>query len=322
MAEGLIMAYLLDGHGGGRPMGWQDIAQWKPADGPLWLHLDYTHPHVIKWVEQESGLDEVSAAALLADETRPRYTLMHDNLLAILRGVNLNPGADPEDMVAIRILANEQRIISCRKRRIAFEGDIQKMFAKGRGPENAGDLIAEIADLMVIHMSDIIEDLEGATDQLAEQVMSGTTRMLRSELADTKRAIIRIRRYLSPQREALVRLSNAEPAWLTARERAWLREVADRTTRYLEDLDSARDRATVTQEELSHRLSEQTEKRMYLLTIITTIFLPLGFVTGLLGINVGGIPGAENTTAFLIVCLLLLLVGVIELLLLKWRKWF
>ncbi|MFC1356909.1 MAG: hypothetical protein G8D58_09745 [gamma proteobacterium symbiont of Phacoides pectinatus] len=73
-----------------------------------------------------------------------------------------------------------------------------------------------------------------------------------------------------------------------------MREIADHTLLFLEDLDAARERASVTQEELLHHLSEQAERRMFLLAVITTVFLPLSFVTGLLGINVGGIPGADE----------------------------
>lgn len=322
MADGLIFAFLLDSDGGWAPLGWDAVEQWTPADGVLWVHLDYTSARSIEWITNGSGLDEVACEALLAGETRPRCTVMQDGLLAILRGVNQAPGADPEDMVSIRILANADRIISCRKRYLAFESDIRKQISKDRGPKSVSEVLSEVADLMVVHMSNVIEDLDDAVDRLSDQVLSGETKSLRTDIADTKRAIIRIRRYLSPQREALSRLANADVGWLLQKDRLWLREVADGTIRYLEDLDAARDRAAVTQEELTQRITERTENRVYLLTIVTTIFLPLGFITGLLGINVGGIPGAENQLGFLFVCVILLLVALFAILLLKWRKWF
>jgi zinc transporter len=100
-----------------------------------------------------------------------------------------------------------------------------------------------------------------------------------------------------------------------------LRETADRTTRYVEDLDAIRDRATVTQEELNARLAEQMNKTMYILSIVAGIFLPLGLLTGLLGINVGGIPGTESHWAFAIFCVLLLIVAVGQVWLFKRKKW-
>ena len=72
-------------------------------------------------------------------------------------------------------------------------------------------------------------------------------------------------------------------------------------TRFIEDLDSARDRAAVTQEELQTRLSDQMNKTMYLLTVVATLLLPASLLTGLLGINVGGVPGVESNWAFAVV---------------------
>jgi zinc transporter len=88
-------------------------------------------------------------------------------------------------------------------------------------------------------------------------------------------------------------------------DRARLREITDRLTRYIEELDAARERAAVTQEELAGRMSDQMNRIMYILSIVTGIFLPLGLLTGLLGINVGGMPGVESEMAFTIVCIVL-----------------
>ena len=67
------------------------------------------------------------------------------------------------------------------------------------------------------------------------------------------------------------------------------KEVPGSLIRYLEDLDSVRDRASVTQEELVNQISEEMNLRMYVFPEVAVVFLPLGFLTGLLGINVGGI---------------------------------
>jgi zinc transporter len=63
-----------------------------------------------------AGLSALTCDSLLDRETQPRHTQTDDGLLVILRGVNCNPGAEPDDMVAIRMLFTEQRIISMRFR--------------------------------------------------------------------------------------------------------------------------------------------------------------------------------------------------------------
>jgi zinc transporter len=131
-----------------------------------------------------------------------------------------------------------------------------------------------------------------------------------------------LRRYLSPQRDALTRLTTEHVDWLTPDIRLAIRETTDRLSRYLEDLDSCRDRAAVVFEELTSRMSEEMNKRMYVLSVVAALFLPLGFLTGLFGINVGGIPLAENPSGFFEIILLLIIIVGLQVVLFKWKRWF
>lgn len=321
-AQGLIAAYLLDGRGGGEQIDWQAVTEWTPERGLLWVHLDYTHDPVRDWLTKGSGLDAVTARALIAEETRPRVESSPNGLLVILRGVNTNPGEDPEDMVSIRVWLEPERIITCRMRRLMSIEDIREAIAKGVGPSRSGDFLVQLTERLVARIGEFSANIQDVIDALEDEVLTTESRSLRARLAMTRRKVIELRRYLSPQRDALNRLVAERPALIGEINNLQLREYADLLTRYVEDLDSARDRAAVTNEELANRLAEQLNNRLYLLAVVATIFLPLGFVTGLLGINVGGIPGAENASGFLIVLGMLAALGFLEYLLLKWRKWF
>lgn len=319
--DGLIAAFLFDGAGGGREFDWEQIRSWQPEHGVLWVHLDYTNPGARSWLRAQSGLDPFVVDALLQEETRPRSVAAADGLLVWLRGVNMNPNAEPEDMVSIRIWANPHRIVTTRHRRLLSVNDLRDALTAGKGPRTAGDFLVQISDRMVARMADVIDDIDERVAGLEDEILVSESHRLRPLLADVRRQIIGLRRYLAPQREAMARLLQERADWLHERNRLGLREVGDRVTRYVEDLDAARDRAAVTQEELTSRLSEQLDRRMYVLSIVAAIFLPLGFITGLLGINVGGIPGADFPLAFLIVCVALgVLVGA-QFWLLRRKRW-
>ncbi|UCH11257.1 MAG: zinc transporter ZntB [Fidelibacterota bacterium] len=319
--NGLLFAFALDGRGDGRKVQWDEIKAWTPRDGLLWIHLDAKSTGTEHWLLEESGLDEVAREGLLAGEVRPRTVVSQDGTLIILRGVNLNPGADPEDMVSIRMWVDENRVITTVRRTVLSITDLQKALAKGQGPSHLGEFVTSLADRLVERMSDVIEETDDSVDKLEEDIQSADPEHLRAGLASTRRQIISLRRYLAPQREALNRLQLERIPWFSDEDRGRLREIMDRTIHYVEALDSARDRATVTHEELNGRLSEQVEKRMYLLAMVAAIFLPLTFLTGLLGINVGGIPGAENRWAFLGVALILFAILLVQLWFFKRRRW-
>ena len=135
---GLVYSYLLDGKGGGTAVGWSEIDKWQINQGLLWIHMDSTSPEAEAWLREQSGFKPLTCESLLDEETRPRNTLTEDGLLLILRGVNCNPGEDPEDMVAIRMLFTEHRIITMRYRRVMAIQDVRQAIEARNGPKTAG----------------------------------------------------------------------------------------------------------------------------------------------------------------------------------------
>jgi zinc transporter len=303
--DSLIVAYLLDRKGSGKKIGWEEINAWEPEQGLLWVHMDFTADYTAEWLNEHSGLDKITSKALVLEESRPRSVISPNGLLMFLRGVNLNPGHDPEDMVSIRIWVDQHRIITTRKRHLLSVDDIRLAISEGIGPKTPADFLIKLNDCLINRMSDVVGDIDDQSDELEEEVLTTESHLLRPKIADIRRESIMIRRYLAPQREALNRMYLEETPLLNQTDRIRLREATDRIIRCIEDLDSARERASITQEELTSRLSEQMDKRMYILSLVAVIFLPLSFVTGLLGINVGGIPGVNYKWAFLIVCTIL-----------------
>ena len=316
-----LHSILLDGQGSARQLERDEVAAWSPEQGALWVHLDYTDPDDRQWLESESGLDPLVIEALLAEESRPRAISVGDGLLIALRGVNLTPGAEPDDMVAIRLWVDRQRIISTRHRRLLSVADVVDHLMSGRGAKDTAVCLVELVDRLVGRMSDTVDQFEDRVAELEDRILEKHTSGMRSELAGLRRQAITLRRYLAPQREALGRLSSELTGWLDQSAQLQLREVGDRLIRHIEDLDAVRERAAVVQEEVLSRMSEQMNSRMYVLSVVAAIFLPLGFLTGLLGINVGGIPGAEYPLAFIIFIAMLVLVVILQLLVFRWRNW-
>jgi zinc transporter len=319
--DGLVFAQLLDGAGGGASLDWQGVSKWSHAQGTLWLHLDYAEEEVKQWLVQESQIDPIIVESLTSLETRPRSFVYKGGMLLILRGVNLNPGADPEDMISIRCWIDEHRIITLRHRRVLATDDLRLAIENGNGPINSGSFLESFCEQLIHRMATVIANTDDAIDALEDQVLTEQSKELRQKISELRRTTIALRRYLAPQRDVLNRLYNEKVSWLSETDRMHLRETADRTMRYVEDLDAIRDRAIVIQEELSNYLTEQMNKTMYILSVVAGFFLPLGFFTGLLGINVGGVPGTETKWAFAVFCLFLIVVSALQVWFFKRKKW-
>ncbi|SHO49038.1 zinc transporter ZntB [Desulfopila aestuarii] len=318
-----IHGFLLDrtGHGREIEISSTDTLPVHP-DHLLWVHIDYTSPEAAAWLRNCDRLDPLAVESLLEETSRPRAMLFHTDLILDLRGVNMNPGADPEDMVAVRIWADEQYIISSNRRRMSSLEDIQEELHHGDGPKNSSEFISSLVGHIDDRISLVLDQLEDAFEQLEDNLLMEEYSELRVELARLRRLAIRLKRYLAPQKDAINHLLNEPPPWLQRRDKMRLRENVNLLNRHLEELDSIRDRAIIAQEEFINRLSEQLNNKMYTLSLVATLFMPLGFLTGLLGINVGGIPGSDSKYGFMTVSGLILFLLSMQLYYLWKKKWF
>jgi zinc transporter len=292
-----------------------------------WFHARWEDASASTWLTGPAALSSEVYEALTAPETRPRCTVMRtshgDGAVINLRGVNLQEGAEPEDMISLRVWLEDDRIISTWRRPLHAIDDLMDGMERGRGPVSPGDFVAKLALRLADRAEPVVATLNEAVDTMEEGVLAeNTPPALRGQLADVRRTAIVLRRFMFPQRDALSTLAIEDLDWLTERDRSKLREATDRITRLAAELDAIRERAAVVHEQLVERRAEAMNRNMLVLAVVAAIFLPLGLLTGLLGINVGGLPGAGTSWAFWVVCALLGMITVFNLWLYKRLKLF
>jgi zinc transporter len=320
--DGLICAFLLDGRGGGEQLSWPSVETWTPEQGLLWLYLDYVGERSERWLHEDSGLDPVIREALLDPDPRPRCLATEtDGLMLIIRGVNLERGADPEDMVSVRVWCDPHRVICMRHRKVAAMKAMYQRVMQGKGPTTVGEFVVDMTGEILDRIAGVTDTLEDSVAAIEDALVSSLDLALRHKLADLRRQAIALRRYIAPERDVLASLQGVPVSWLSERDRIRLREHAERLTRVIEDLDSARDRAAVTHEEVASRLSEIMNQRLYMLSVVAAVFLPLGFVTGLWGANVGGIPGLDHPWGFAAMCAGTIVLGGLQVWLFRKLRW-
>ncbi|NBR75632.1 MAG: hypothetical protein EBT74_06990, partial [Gammaproteobacteria bacterium] len=139
----------------------EDFDPAQSAD-PYWVHLDATSPDTNHFLKHSMALPTHVVDGLLADESRPRCDVFDNGILIILRGVNLNPGANPEDMVSLRIWLEENRVITTRFRRIMAVEDIVHQLQEGVGPTSTGHLVARLGARLTERMTPLISQLEAS----------------------------------------------------------------------------------------------------------------------------------------------------------------
>lgn len=314
-----LYAFDVSPDGGARALTEEDLK--TPAGDDVayrWTHLDLAREGVRDWIAQ--AVDETVASSLSLEDTRPRCARHDDGVLLNLRGVNLNPDSDPEDMVSIRIWFDARSIISARLRRLMAVVGLREAIERGDAPATTGAFVTTLAASLTERMDPVISTLADKVDALEETSLMNAPGT-RTTLAELRRTVIILRRYIAPQRDALSRLSQDAKPLLSPEDTDCLRETVDRITRIVEELDAIRERAAILYDQLSDQRAEEMNRNMLLLSIIAAIFLPLGFLTGLLGVNIGGVPGVDFQPAFAIFSVILVLIAGILLWWFRKNRW-
>lgn len=315
----MTFAWIVDDAGARKVTLAEADAAWGKAMF-IWAHLDARDPQALAWLAAETELPDVARSALVAQETRPRSDVMDGGALINLRGLGATPEDDPDALVSIRMWAERGWLTSVSRRTpLALESLCAQM-AAGRILD-PGDLISTLAMLItdaldpdVAALGDQLDDCETALD--ANEVYQ-----LRRRIARARAQAITYRRFMAPQRQALERLAGLDADWLDEHDRLHLREAADRCARMVEELEAVRERSALMHEELTDLRAEQMDTRALMISVVAFIFLPLTFLTGLLGMNVEGIPYAQAPWAFWAV---VTLCGVVALSITGWfvaRHW-
>ena len=291
-------------------------------DRPGWVHLDASASGADAWIDAALPyLPQSVREALTQAGTRPRTMRIGDGVLLILRGLNTNPEQEPEDMVSLRLWVDARRVVSLSLRELATVQDLARAIEAGQGPRSPGGLLLFVTEALSAKLSDYLDRLDEEGDLLERRVLDDPDSGLRGRMSDMRGEVVDLRQFIAPQREALARLAALDLPFLDADQRLRLGEVQDQGHRMLEVAESLRERLAVLRDELAAAQEERSNRNLYRLSMISAIFLPLGTLTGLMGVNLAGMPGASWPPAFWVFTGGLTGLTVVLLALLRWLRW-
>ncbi|CAH0145452.1 Zinc transport protein ZntB [Erwinia aphidicola] len=312
-----IISCQLDGKGGLIPINDSEVLD---CDRPCWLHLNYTHRDSADWLMSTPLIPDSVRDALGGDSMRPRVNRLSDGTMITLRSVNLNTDSRPDQLVVIRVFINDRLIVSTRRRKVFAIDEVLTDLKNGNGPTDGGSWLVDVCDALTDHASEFIEYLHDKIIELEDAVVDQQIPP-RGELSLIRKQLIIMRRYMAPQRDVFSRIASERLTWMSDDDRRRMQDISDRLGRGLDDLDASVARTGVLSDEISTVMAEAMNRRTYTMSLMAMVFLPTTFLTGLFGVNLGGIPGGEWRYGFGAFCLLLVVLVLGVAWWLKKRKW-
>lgn len=312
-------ALFLAGDGPLRRVSAEEAAAYQ-GPGFVWLHVDRLEDADLPTLTGQGDIPDVAANALVATETRPRCDRIEDGALVNLRGLSDGPRDNGDRLVSIRLWVRKGRVNSVTRWPLAATRRVIGELETGKITD-PGDLVAAFARAISTELDPEVADLGDRLDDCESALEDRQVYQMRSTIAEVRAAAIGYRRFVAPDRDALLTLAALDFDWLADDDRLHIREAADRFARMTEELEAVRERAALLHEQLTDMRTEQVDQRSLYISIVAFIFLPLTFITGLLGMNVEGIPYAERPWAFWGVAAFCVLVGLIVLGWFAGRHW-
>jgi len=284
-----------------------------------WLHFDLSDPGLASWCAD--ALPPRAARALLAAKTRPHMDDDEKGIVLTLRGINMNEGQDLSSMVSLRIWMTGNLVVSVRRLRVFAMDELGKSVASGDCPASSAHMISRITENLIDRIENVSVELEEQADAMEDTVYEGGATEL-PDLFDIQRTAIRLRRHIGPMKDTLSALAENHSGLMPDNLRNRMRDTANRAMRSVEEVEEVRDRLRALSAHIDMTHEAKVARNGYTLSVVAAIFLPLGFITGLLGVNVGGVPGTDHPHAFAILCLIMVALGIGTYAILRWIKWF
>jgi zinc transporter len=267
----------------------------------IWLHFNLSNTASEKWLNANVSLPDEFYETLHQGSRSTRIELAENTLIAVVNDVLRNFSFEASDIATLWVNVAQNIVISARRTPLQSIERLRQAVKHGEPIRSPVELLIHLlrdqADVLV----NIVRDAVARVDEVEDKLLAGRLRNKRENLGSMRRVLVRLQRLLAPEPAALFRLLQRPPSWVADLDRKELRQSTEEFSVVLSDMSSLQERIKLLQEELAARVNEENGRSLFVLTIVTVLALPINIIAGLLGMNVGGIPLAQEPFGFWII---------------------
>jgi len=301
---GLVCGYLFEPGQAGRELDSTAIEAWlaRPVEETgaafLWLHFNLSNAMCEKWMHKQLPLADAYYEALREGSRSTRIEYAEGALVAVVNDVVYDFDFAASDIATLWLHADQRLLVSSRVKPLR---SADKLRAAVKHGELFGSPFALLVHLLFDQADVLVEIVRSTTqrvDGIEDRLLSDRLNTQRADLGALRRVLVRLQRLLAPEPAALFRLLNRPPRWMAESDLQALRQSTEEFSVVLSDLTGLLERIKLLQEEIAAKVNEQTNRSLFVLTVVTVLALPINIIAGLLGMNVGGVPLAQHPHGF------------------------
>ena len=315
--HGLICGFLFAQGVPGTPLTLEDARRWldgaavSGAGAFVWLHFNLSDATAEKWMRAHLPLAPEFFEALKEGSRSTRIEDASDHLVAVMNDVAYEFSFDPSEIATLWLTVSERWAVSARSHPLRSIDRLREAVKQGCIFDSSTALLNHLMHDQGEVLVRIVRESTVQVDAVEDTLARGGLRGKRADLGRLRRVLVRLQRLLAPEPGAMFRLLRQPPTWIGEADLDELRQSTEEFSLVLRDLAALQERIKLLQEEIAAQVGEQTNRSLFTLTVVTVLALPINICAGLFGMNVGGIPWAQDTHGFWWVILCLLLVTLI-----------
>lgn len=308
--SGLICGFHFTPAEGGRPIGLADAIEWieqtgdGSADAFIWLHFDLSDASAQAWMQRHVSLPAEFFEALRQGSRSTRIEDAQDNLIAVVNDVAYEFSFDPSEIATLWMNVSQRVVVSARLHPLRSIDRLREAVRQGARFGSPVDILKHLLNSQGDVLVNIVREATLKVDGIEDSLLRLRLKRQRTDLGKLRRVLVRLQRLLAPEPGAMFRLLRQPPPWIAARDLDELRQATEEFSLVLRDMAALQERIKLLQEEIAAQVSEQTNRSLFTLTMVTVLALPINITTGFFGMNVGGIPFADRSNGFLLVILM------------------
>jgi magnesium transporter len=290
---------------------------------------------LLRSVAQQFGVHPLAVEDIVNIPHRPSADLFDDNLLIVVRMVRVSDNLSDQngesehiegefDSEQVSILVGANYVVTFQD----YPGDVLDPIRKRlKNPKSqirrkgAGFLAYSIIDCIVDGYYPVLESIGNHLETLEQLALTSPSPKVLMRLNKVKNNLYHLRRAIWPQREAIHKLLYEQLPYFNDEDRIHIRDTYDHCVQTAEVIEMFRDMISELVNIYLSSLANRTNEIMKVLTIMTSIFIPLTFITGVYGMNFDYLPGKNSPIVFFSLCIAMSAIVIGMLLIFRWRKW-
>lgn len=301
------------------------IGDWAEG-GEEFVWIDITGPvqqDVEPLLEEWFRFHELAAEDSLSPNTLPKYDSFQRYDFFVFRSITVDLDNHGVDSEKLSCFLGKNFLVTIHKNQLPSIDTIWNRLPQDvRLMERGVDFILyTVLDFLVDQHFPLLEDIEDRMDEIHELIFKYPSQTLLDELLDIKRDLNVLRRQSFPQRELLNQISRGEAKFITQEHLIYFRDLYDHMYRIGESIDVERDLATSTMEAYLSVVANRTNEIMKVLTVFSSMMLPINFIAGVYGMNFDHMPELHWKYGYLWAIGLMFSVAMLMLLWFQRRGW-